>query len=211
MGYGFLDITRTPSVKAAQAANGAAALWDNFQGDRAFDRFGEAEAAFIGQRDSFFMATVSESGWPYVQHRGGPPGFLRVLDERTLGFADFRGNRQYISLGNLNADDRAALFLVDYPNRARLKILAHTEIRDLNDDPALAEALAVPGYKAKVERAMLFRLEAFDWNCSQHITPRFTEAELDGALAPVREHIEGLMAENAALKVRLAALEAEAG
>lgn len=206
MSYGFLDIARTPSVKAAQAANGSAALWEDFQQDRAFDRFTEAEAAFIGQRDSFFMATVSESGWPYVQHRGGPPGFLRVLDDRTLGFADFRGNRQYISLGNLNADDRAALFLVDYPNRARLKILAHAEIRDLGADPALAEALAVPGYKAKVERAILFRLETFDWNCSQHITPRYTEAELDTALAPVREHIETLMAENAALKVKLAEL-----
>src|SRR6187402_1256865 len=113
MSYGFLDIAVTPSVRAAQAEMGADHLWRDFAGDRASDRFTENEAAFIAARDSFYMATVSETGWPYVQHRGGPPGFLKVLDDRTLGFADFRGNRQYISLGNLAADDRAALILMD--------------------------------------------------------------------------------------------------
>lgn len=200
MAYGFLDIASTPSVKAAQAANGSGEYWDGFHGDRSFDRFTEAEAAFIGERDTFYMATVSESGWPYVQHRGGPPGFLRVFDERTLAFADFRGNRQYISVGNIAADDRVSLILMDYPNRRRLKIYARAEIRDVTGDPVLAERLAMPDYKAKVERAMVLHLEAFDWNCPQHITPRFTEAELAGALEPFRQRLAALEAENARLR-----------
>jgi predicted pyridoxine 5'-phosphate oxidase superfamily flavin-nucleotide-binding protein len=206
MAYGFLDIARTPSVKAAQAANGSAALWDGFDGDRARDAFTEAEVAFIGQRDSFYMATVSETGWPYVQHRGGPPGFLHVLDDRTLGFADFRGNRQYISLGNVAANDRVALILMDYTQRRRLKIYAHIEARDLANDPALAARLAMPGYKGRPERALLLHLDAFDWNCPQHITPRFTEAELTAILAPVRARLEALEAENKALRGQLAAI-----
>ena len=129
MPYGFLDIASTPGVRAAQEANGSGEYWANFHGDRAFDRFTEAEAAFIAERDSFYMATVSESGWPYVQHRGGPPGFIRMLDEKTLAIPDFRGNRQYISTGNLTSDDRAALILMDYPHRRRLKLYAHVEAK----------------------------------------------------------------------------------
>jgi uncharacterized protein len=203
MPYGFLDIARTPSVRAAEAANGCDGLWNDFKGHRAFDHFTEAEAQFIGTRDSFYLATVSESGWPYVQHRGGPPGFLRLLDDKTLAFADFRGNRQYISLGNAAANDRVALILMDYPNRRRLKIYARIETKDLNDDPALAEKLALPGYKAKPERGFLLHLEAFDWNCPQHITQRFSEAELEPALAPLRARLEALEAENKALREKL--------
>ena len=205
MAYGFLDIASTPSVKAAQAANGSAEFWSDFHGNRAFDRFTAAEAAFIAERDHFYMATVSENGWPYVQHRGGPAGFLRLLDDRTLGFADFRGNRQYISVGNLSSHNRAALFLMDYPGRRRLKILARGETREVADDRDLSDRLIVPGYKAKIERAMLFHLEAFDWNCPQHITPRYTEAELAPVLAPVRNRIAELEAENDALRARLGA------
>ena len=205
MAYGFLDIATTPSVKAAQAANGARAMWEAFDGDRAFDRLGEAEAAFIAERDSFYMATVSETGWPYVQHRGGPPGFLKVLDERTLAFADFRGNRQYISLGNAAANDRAALILMDYPNRRRMKIYARLEPRDLAADPELASRLTLDGYRAKPERAMLLHLEAFDWNCPQHITPRFTAAQINVATAPMRERLAELETENRDLRARLAA------
>jgi uncharacterized protein len=194
-------------VLAAQAANGADEYWGRFHGDRTFDRFTEAEEEFIAGRDSFYMATVSETGWPYVQHRGGPPGFLHVIDDKTLAFADYRGNRQYISLGNLNADDRAALIMVDYPNRRRMKILAHAEVKDLNADPALAELLIDPSYKAKPERAYLLHLDAFDWNCPQHITPRYTPAELEPALAPVRLRLEKLQAENAELRAKLAKLE----
>jgi predicted pyridoxine 5'-phosphate oxidase superfamily flavin-nucleotide-binding protein len=205
MGYGFMEIAATPSVKAAQIANGSAAYWADFKGDRAFDRFTEAEAAFIAARDSFYIATVSESGWPYIQHRGGPPGFLRVLDEKTLAFADFRGNRQYISIGNAAANDRASLILMDYPNRARMKIYARTEVKDLSTDTALAEKLSLPGYKAKPERAIVLHLEAFDWNCPQHITPRFSEVELAPALAPIRVRLEQLETENKTLREKLAA------
>lgn len=178
MSYGFLDIAATPSVRAAQAAMGADHLWRDFEGDRAFDRFTDAEAAFIAARDSFYMATLSETGWPYVQHRGGPPGFLELIDDRTLAFADLRGNRQYISVGNLAANDRACLFLMDYRRRARLKIYAHVETLRIDAEPALTERVAADAGKARVERIFRLRLDAFDWNCPQHITPRFTISEL---------------------------------
>lgn len=200
MGYAFLDTLSTPSVRAAQAANGAAKLWQEAGSNRDFIRFTPAEAAFIAERDSFYLASVSENGWPYVQHRGGPPGFLKLLDDRTLGFADFRGNRQYISLGNVAADDRVCLFLMDYPNRARLKILAHMHAVDLGEAPELAERLALPDYRGKPERAMVLRLEAFDWNCAQHITPRFTMDETLAAVAPLRMRIAELETEVAALR-----------
>ncbi len=204
MAYAFLDIASTPSVKAAQAANGSGDFWANFNGRRAHDRFTDSEAQFIAQADSFFIATVSESGWPYVQHRGGPPGFLRMLDDKTLAFLDFRGNRQYISVGNLAANDRTSLILMDYANRRRLKIYARIEVKDLTVDIALAEKLALPGYKAKPERAFVLHLEAFDWNCPQHITPRFTEGDLETAFAPVRERLEQLETENRILREKLA-------
>ncbi|WP_404711962.1 pyridoxamine 5'-phosphate oxidase family protein [Sphingomonas sp. MMS24-J13] len=200
MAYGFLDIATTPSVAAVQAAMGSADFWAGFRGNRSFDRFGENEAAFIAARDSFYMATVSESGWPYVQHRGGPRGFLKLIDDRTLAFADYRGNRQYISTGNLGADDRVSLILMDYTARARLKIFAHASIVALDSDPALAEKVADPAYKGKPERIFVLRLEAFDWNCPQHITPRFTETEIAEAVLPLRRRLAELEAENAALR-----------
>ena len=205
MAYGFLDIATTPSVRSAQAAMGADRAWGDFAGDRAFDRFTPRETAFIAARDSFYMATVSETGWPYVQHRGGAPGFLHVVDDRTLAFADYRGNRQYISVGNLAANDRAALILVDYPARARLKMYVRVEAVSLEADPALAARVAVPGYAAKAERTLLLHMEAFDWNCRQHIVPRFTEAEIAAAVAPLRDRLAALEAENAALRARLPA------
>ena len=205
MPYKFLDITATPSVRAAQVANGSRDMWEHFKGHRTFDRFTDNEAAFIAERDSFYMATVSESGWPYVQHRGGPPGFIRILDEKTLAIPDFRGNRQYISTGNLATNDRAALILMDYPHRRRLKLYAHVEARDLTADAKLAAVLTLPDYRAKVERALVIHLVAFDWNCSQHITPRFSEAELEPALAPFRARLEALEEENKALRDELAA------
>ena len=209
MTYGFLDIASTPSVRAAQEANGSRELWQRFDGDRASARFTENEIAFIEARDSFYMASVSESGWPYVQHRGGPTGFLKVLDETTLGFADFRGNRQYISLGNISADDRVALILMDYPNRTRLKILAHMEARELDAASDLASRLALPRYRGKPERAFLLHLETFDWNCPQHITPRFTAAEIETAVSPLHTRIAALEAENRALRAQIAGVAAE--
>src|ERR1700722_12118962 len=209
MTYGFLDIASTPSVRAAQEANGSRELWQRFDGDRASDRFSENEIAFIEARDSFYLASVSESGWPYVQHRGGPTGFLKVLDETTLGFADFRGNRQYISLGNISADDRVALILMDYPNRTRLKILAHMEARELDAASDFASRLALPRYRGKPERAFLLHLETFDWNCPQHITPRFTAAEIETAISPLHTRIAALEAENRALRSQIAGVAAE--
>ncbi|MGI4763822.1 MAG: pyridoxamine 5'-phosphate oxidase family protein [Janthinobacterium lividum] len=205
MSYGFLDIAATPSVRAAQAAMGADHLWQEFQGDRAFDRFTENEAGFIAARDSFYIATLSETGWPYVQHRGGPRGFLKLIDDRTLAFADLRGNRQYISVGNLAANDRACLFLMDYPRRARLKIFARVEALPLDADEGLARLVtAGQSGRARPERILRLRLEAFDWNCPQHITPRFTEAEIDTAIRPLRERLGELETENSALRARLA-------
>ncbi len=207
MCHGFLDIAATPSVRAAQAANGSAERRSEERGGRSFDRFTETEAAFIASRDSFYFATVSETGWPYVQHRGGPLGFLRMLDDRTLAFADFRGNRQYITLGNVAASDRACLFLMDYRRRARLKIYAHAQVRDLREDPDLAERLATPRYRGRAERAFVLRLVAFDWNCQAHITPRFTERELEEAFEPVKRRLEQLEAENQNLRNRLGTVD----
>lgn len=203
MPYGFLDVAITPSVRAVQAEMAADHIWRDFKGHREFDRFTEQEATFIADRDSFYMATVSETGWPYVQHRGGPRGFLKLIDDRTLAFGDYRGNRQYISAGNLAGDDRACLFLMDYPRRARLKIYAHVERLALDDEPDLTALVAMSDYKAKLERIFRLRLKAFDWNCSQHITPRFTEQEVAEAVRPLRERLAQLAAENAELRARL--------
>jgi predicted pyridoxine 5'-phosphate oxidase superfamily flavin-nucleotide-binding protein len=192
MPYGFLDTLTGPSVVAAQEANDARAKWEDFKGNRQFDRFTENETAFIATRDSFYLASVSETGWPYVQHRGGPAGFVKVLDDRTLVFPDFRGNRQYLTPGNIGADDRVSLILVDYPNRARLKVLGHMRSRDLRDDPELAEKLALPGYAGKPERAFVLDLVAFDWNCQQHFTQRFTVAEINSLVSPLYERIAAL-------------------
>lgn len=204
MANAFLTVATTPSVLAAQVANGSAGLYDKVGGHRPSDRFGPTEVEFIANRDSFYMASVSESGWPYVQHRGGPPGFVKVLDETTLAFPDFRGNRQYISLGNAAADNRVALLLMDYPRRRRLKLYARIEARDLAADPELAATLELANYRGVAERSLLLRLEAFDWNCPQHITPRFTETEIAAASATLHARLAELENENAALRKALA-------
>ena len=214
MRNGYLEIASTPSVEATQEHYGSAARWaragergpvggDPSDEDVRNRHLGPPERAFIAERDGFYLASVSETGWPYVQYRGGPPGFLRVVDEGTLGFADFRGNRQYITTGNVGAHDRVSLFLMDYAHRQRLKIFGRMRILDAADDPALAERLIVAGYPARVERLVTIAVEAFDWNCPQHITPRFTEAELAAALAPVRDELAALRQENARLRQEL--------
>ncbi|MFF4751996.1 pyridoxamine 5'-phosphate oxidase family protein [Streptomyces sp. NPDC002514] len=170
------------------------------------ERLTPVEAAFIQGLDGFLMATVGETGWPYIQFRGGPPGFLHVLDERTLAFADVRGNRQYITTGNLRGDDRVALFLLDHARQARLKLYGHATATPAPDDPPLAERLAQPRTDGRVERLITVRVEAFDWNCAKHITPRFSEGELAGALAPIRDRLTLLEQENARLRAELEAL-----
>ncbi len=205
MPYHFLEVAITPNVRLAQAEMGADQIW---LGDhhRESDSFTESELAFIAARDSFYIASVSETGWPYVQHRGGPPGFLKAIDNKTLAFADYRGNRQYISTGNFAANDRACLFLVDYPRRARLKIYMRVEKMTLDIDPTLTNLVFDPGYRAKAERIFRLRLEALDWNCPQHITPRYTEREVEQAVTPLRERLAQLEAENLALRTRLEAI-----
>ena len=189
----FTELAFTPDVKAVQERMGSRKAYARAEnGPIHHDRLGEAEVAFIAARDSFYMASVSETGWPYIQHRGGPAGFVKILDETTLGFADFRGNRQYVSVGNLLGNDRVALFFMDYPHQARLKLLGRARVATLDEEPDLIARLVAPGYPAKVERGFLIAIEAFDWNCSQHITPRFTEAEIAVAVAPLQQRIREL-------------------
>lgn len=198
----FADIAFTDSVKAAQARYGGRAANRGLeQPEEQPIALGEHEQAFIAARDGFYQATVGQNGWPYVQFRGGPPGFLKVLDERTIGYADFRGNRQYLSVGNLAADNRIALILMDYPSRRRLKLWARARVVDEADDPDLIARLEVPSYRAQVERAIVLRVEAYDWNCPRHITPRYTQQEIrQRLLDPLAARIAELEAENAKLR-----------
>lgn len=201
MSHKFYDMTFTPSVKAAQEHYGTRQNYARFEGGEPdFHGLSDAENDFIEARDGFYMATVNEDGQPYIQFRGGPQGFLKVIDDRTLGYADFRGNLQYISVGNLRANDKAALFLMDYANQARLKLIVRVEGKDAKDAPEIIEKLTMPGYKAKIERAMILHVEAFDWNCPQHITPRYTIDEIRMMTAPMTEHIEKLEKEIEELK-----------
>jgi uncharacterized protein len=205
MTHRFADIAFTEAVKAAQEQCGSRLQNERMQQTGGpHDALGDAERAFISQRDSFYMATVSETGWPYVQHRGGPPGFLKVLGPKTLAFADFRGNTQLVSAGNAVANDRLSLILMDYRHRQRLKVLGRIGFEDASRTaPDLLKAVQLPGYRGRVERVVLIHVAAFDWNCPQHITPRFTEAEVRVAAQPLHERI-------AALEAKLASLGAKA-
>jgi predicted pyridoxine 5'-phosphate oxidase superfamily flavin-nucleotide-binding protein len=198
----FSDIAFTESVRAQQEQYGSRQQYAQMDRLVRGTVLTFAETEFIAARDGFYLATVGETGYPYVQFRGGPPGFLRVLDAQTLGYADFRGNRQYITVGNLDQNNRAALILMDYANRSRLKIYARSEVINAKDRPDLIERLRVPAYNAKIERAMLLHVEAFDWNCPQHITPRFTMEEIQAMNAPLYEHVAKLEAELMRLKAQ---------
>jgi hypothetical protein len=192
----FFDLAFTPAVQAEQARQGSrasyAAITANPGGDAPADVPTQREVAFIEARDSFYLASVSETGWPYVQHRGGPAGFVRAVDEKTLGWPEFAGNRQYVSVGNTATDDRVAMFFMYYPHRQRLKVLGHMRAYDVSSRADLAPLLGVGDYKARVERFILITVEAFDWNCPQHITPRFTLSELEKLLAPLNARIAEL-------------------
>ena len=204
MARAFAEIAFTDSVKAAQSRHGSRRAYQKFELDpERGDRLTEREVNFLAERDSFYMGSVSEIGWPYVQHRGGPKGFLKVLNEKTLGFADFRGNKQYISVGHLNVDNRVALFVMDYPNQQRLKLLARARLVDRDEDSELVARLQDPNYEARVELAIILTIEAFDWNCPQHITPRYSQAEVERLIAPLLE-------ENRALKAQLGQVDVRA-
>jgi len=200
--YGQIAFTDT--VKDVQQRYGSRPFYERHQartlGAKGPDPMTPDVRDFLAERDSFYLATVSDTGWPYVQFRGGPPGFLRVLDENTLGWADFRGNLQYISTGNLGSDDRVALFVMDYPHRRRLKIFGHARVVFAEDDPEMIGTLTRPDDDGVVERGVLVTVEAFDWNCPQHITPRYSLAELEPHLGALRDRVAALTAENAELR-----------
>ena len=202
MAKNFAEIAFTESVKAQQTKYGSRRSYARMEQMTRGNEITENEAEFIAERDGFYLATVGESGFPYVQFRGGPKGFLKVLDAQTLAYADFRGNMQYVSVGNLTRNDKAALILMDYARRQRLKIYARIEVIEAKDNPELIAQLQDASYDAQVERAMVLHLEAFDWNCPQHITERFTIEEIQELNAPLYEHIAKLEAEIAQLKAK---------
>ena len=203
MPHNFGDLLFSPAVKAIQERYGSRRQYARLaEGATRPDRLGPEETAFISARDAFYVATTGANGWPYVQHRGGPAGFLKVIDDRTLGFDDFRGNKQFISTGNLVTDNRVALILLDYPAQARLKILGHAEVFEGEAGREWTGRLRDPDYPAVVERAVIIHMDAFDWNCQQHITARFTAEQIHEALAPFERRIAELERENAELRAR---------
>jgi len=205
MGKSFAKIAFTPLVKEQQTLHGSRSAYDRVeQSGPPGDRLTEAERYFLASRDSFYMASTSETGWPYIQHRGGPAGFIHILDDQTIAFPDFRGNKQYISTGNLQHDDRVALIFMDYPAQTRLKILGRAKIHEGPEAASLIEQLRSPADKTPIERAIVIHIEAFDWNCPQFITPRYTEDEIVRLTTPMRQRITDLEAENKRLRTQLA-------
>ena len=183
MGRAYAETMFSEAAKRLQTRHGSRAQYQRLADlGESGDALGSMEREFIAQRDTMYIASVTVDGWPYVQHRGGPKGFLSVLDDKTLAFADFAGNKQYITTGNLETNDRVALFLIDYPGQGRLKIIGHAKL--VEGDATLEAKVRVVGYKAKVEGVMVFAVTAFDWNCSQHITQRRTKEEIEGGAGP---------------------------
>jgi predicted pyridoxine 5'-phosphate oxidase superfamily flavin-nucleotide-binding protein len=205
MARAFAKIAFTSAVRKIQAQHGSAKSYSKFLAPevQGGDTLGALETEFIGARDGFYQATISETEWPYVQFRGGPMGFLKVLDNKTIAYADFRGNRQYISAGNLSGNDKIAMILMDYPNQRRLKIWGRARLVDKQKDSSLVSSLHVEGYRALPERAIVISVEAFDWNCPQHIPQRLTLEELQPQLQPLHQQIALLSKENQALKRKL--------
>ena len=206
MAHPISDIAFTPAVKAAQRQRGSREAYAKTERRGGWNRGVTPELAeFIAARDSFYFGTAGADGQPYIQHRGGPKGFLKVLDERTIALADYTGNAQYISLGNLSENNKAFIFLMDYPNRHRIKIWGTAEF--IEDDPALLSRVADPDYKARLERVLVFHVKAWDVNCTQHIQQRFTPEEFEPVVQPLRDRIAELEGLNSELADRLAAAE----
>ena len=199
----FLDIAITPDVMDVQHVMGSDGMCQSPRRPRRVERFSDSEEEMITSRDSFYLATLSQTGWPYIQHRGGPAGFLHLLDDTTLAMADFGGNRQYITTGNLRGSDRACLFLMDYPRRARLKIYATIEVLAKEDAPELLARVTPENYRARVERIYRFHLQAFDWNCPQHITPRYSPQQIAEYSQTLQQRIHELEQENQRLQQQL--------
>src|SRR5580704_12979934 len=201
MAYTFGSLVFTPVVQALQERYGSRRQYARREASGVGqDGLGEFEREFLKGCDSFYMASVGATGWPYVQHRGGPKGFLKIIDEHTIAFADFRGNKQFVSTGNLMTDDRVAFIMVDYPRQARLKILGRVKIVVGTEAKEWVEKVRDPIYDAVVERVFVIHVEAFDWNCQQHITPRFTAEQIRTALTGVEERLQTLEQENERLR-----------
>ncbi|HCW07812.1 MAG TPA: pyridoxamine 5'-phosphate oxidase [Cytophagales bacterium] len=196
----FASLAFTDQVKEFQKRLGSRGTYELVEKRHVVTGLTESEIEFITNRDSFYMASIGENGFPYIQHRGGPKGFVKVIDTNTIGFIDFAGNKQYITVGNLSTKNNVALILMDYAAQARLKIYARAELIELNARPDLFKLLSLENYKHRPERMILLHIEAYDWNCPQHITPRYTEEEIEEALAPQREYIKKLEAELKELK-----------
>jgi predicted pyridoxine 5'-phosphate oxidase superfamily flavin-nucleotide-binding protein len=205
MGRRFQELAFTPLVKQHQQEHGSKSQYERLaERSPLGNALGADEQAFIALRDSFYMASVGETGWPYVQHRGGPKGFVHIVNPSLIGFADLRGNKQYISLGNFDHDPRVALFFMDYPNQTRLKILGRVEVHEHDSEaPALIESFRPADKSSIVERVILVHVEGFDWNCPQHITPRYTVEELQQVLAPLTQKLAKLDEENSKLREKL--------
>jgi hypothetical protein len=209
MAYSFGSLVFTPVIKALQERYGSRRQYARREASAfAPDGLGPQEMEFLAGRDSFYMASTGATGWPYVQHRGGPKGFLKAIDEHTVAFADFRGNKQFVSTGNLMTDDRVALIFVDYPRQARLKILGHVKILEGAEAEGWTAKLRNADYDAVIERVFVIHVDTFDWNCPQHITPRYTQEEIRGALQPIEQHMHELERENERLRAELAQFQA---
>ena len=187
MNYGQLAFTDT--IKKMQEEAGSRSAYDRMEKMSVVDGLTENEVNFIGDRDSFYMASFGENEYPYIQHRGGPAGFIKVIDNKTIGIVDFSGNRQYISTGNISKNEKVALIMVSYPQRARLKLYAKAKIVDLEENKELYNLLKPEDYKFRPERMMVFEIQAYDWNCPQHITPRYSTEEIEQALLPQKKYI----------------------
>ena len=195
MAKNYPSIAFTTAVKELQEKLGSRRNYARMERDTYVDGLTENEIEFIAERDSFYMATIGANNYPYIQHRGGPKGFLKVLDPKRIGCMDFRGNMQYISVGNIATNNNVSLIMVDYPTRSRLKLFAKANIVELKDDQDLYKKLDLDEYKFRAERMMVFDIEAYDWNCPQHITPRYTFDDIEGAFASQRNEILKLQAE----------------
>ncbi len=203
----FGSLVFTPLVKKLQERYGSRRQYERMEdsGAASHDCFTPFEIEFLATRDSFYMATVGATGWPYTQHRGGPRGFLKVIDDKTIAFADLRGNKQYISTGNLLSDDRVAMIMVDYPRQARLKLLGRVEVFEGDKAASWLDRVRMPEEKTAIERVVIIHMEAYDWNCPQHITPRYTVGEIREGMKTLEQHVASLELENEALRKELTA------
>lgn len=203
MAKNFAEIAFTDAVKKLQEKHGSRSSYERMEKFSVVDGLTEGEMSFIQNRDSFYLASIGVKEFPYIQHRGGPKGFLKVLDSKRLGFIDFTGNKQYVSVGNMATNNNVSLIMIDYPTRTRLKIFAKAEVVALKDNPELYDLLDLKDYKFRPERMMVFHIEAYDWNCPQHITPRYTVEEIQQTFLPQQQYIKKLEEEIKVLKSKL--------